>query len=400
MIVVQINATSGQGSTGRIVEEISKQLDSLEIENYILYSLGKTKNAHAFKISNKLLTKINSLFAHLFGNNGFEDVLVTRRIIKFLNKTKPTIVHLHNVHSHDINLKKLFKYLNKTNIKVFWTFHDCWAFTGYCYHFDYISCNKWAGQCANCPLYKQFSLIADRSHSNFVKKKKFLLENREMTIITPSTWLADNVKKSFLKKKNITTIHNGINLQDFHFVSSDFLSKNSISDKIILLFVAYKFTEKKGLNDVLFLSERLPKNYQIIMVGDIDIGLIRGKSNILHISKIDNITTLCELYSCADIFVNPTYEDTLPTTNIESLACGTPVISYSTGGAPETIDETCGILVDRGNKDKLLNEILSFNKDEFTAENCIKKAYSFDSMKAYAKYVKLYLESEENELKK
>lgn len=389
MKIVQINATCGIGSTGRIVEEISDRLCEKGIENYILYSLGSTERRNSYKFSNKFITKFNALLSFIFGNNGFEDFLVTKRVIAKLKKIKPDIVHLHNVHSHDINIKLLFRFLKKVNVKIYWTFHDCWAFTGYCHHFDFISCNKWRNACDNCPEFKKHSFFFDFSKRIFFKKKNsYNLEN--ITIITPSYWMASLVSKSFFSSSQIVTIHNGINLNKFHISASNLRKQLHLETQKIILFVANKFTRNKGILDILFISKNAPKNFTLLLVGDI-LGLdISEYPNIVHIKNINNIEHLCEIYSIADVFVNPSYEETLPTTNIEALSCGTPVICYNTGGSLETIDDKCGILIDRGDKNKLLNAILEIEKYCFSKEDCIRKSKSFDSEAAYKKYLELY----------
>lgn len=389
MKIVQINATCGIGSTGKICVGISELLADKGVENYILcsrsngYSLG-------IECANDYYTKLQALKSKVLGNYGFNSVIETKKIIAELDKIKPDIVHLHNIHGHDCNLAMLFKYFKKNNTKLIWTFHDCWAFTGYCPHFAMMKCDKWQTECHDCIQRKYYSWFFDRSKQLF-NRKKALLSELDLTVVTPSQWLADLVKQSFLKDYPVEVINNGIDLGVFKPRESDFRKKHGIDDKKIILDVAFGWDVRKGLDVFHELNKRLPDDYKIVLVGTNAETDKRLPERIISIHRTQNQQELAEIYSAADVFVNPTREDNYPTVNMESIACGTPVITFKTGGSPETIDHTSGSVVECDDIDALEREIIRICEDKpYSKENCIAKAQEFEKVKRFQEYVDLY----------
>ena len=298
MKIVQINSTYGIGSTGKICRDISEMLTEIGIENYSLYTIGNSNAQNAIKCSSQGYTMLQTLKYKLLGNYGFNSKRSTKRIIQELEKIKPDIVHLHNIHSHDCNLEMLFNYLKSSRQKLIWTFHDCWAFTGYCPHFHMARCVKWENECNNCPLFRNYSFFADRSKMLFQKKRE-LFHDLDLIIVTPSKWLAGLVKKSFLKNYPVKVINNGIDLDVFKPTKNDFRSKYNIrSDKHIILGVAFDWGERKGLDVFVQLAERLNYDkYQIVLVGTnetIDKDL---PETILSIHRTKNQEELATIYS-------------------------------------------------------------------------------------------------------
>lgn len=390
MKIVQINATCGVGSTGKICVAISQTLSDKNVENYVLYSLGNSEYPLGVKYTDKKYIKLQSLKSRVFGNYGFNSKNATKRILAELERINPDIVHLHNIHSHDCNLEMLFKYFKANRIKLFWTFHDCWAFTGYCPHFDMVGCNKWETGCFECPQRKGYSWFFDKSKKLYEKKKE-LFTGLDLTIITPSKWLAGLVKKSYLKNYVVKVISNGIDLDVFKPTESNFREKNNLRDKHIVLGVAFGWGAKKGLDCFVELSKRLPENYQIVLVGTNDGVDKRLPSNIISIHRTQNQKELAEIYTAADVFVNCTREETYPTVNMESLACGTPVLTFKTGGSPEMIDETCGCVVEKNDVDALVRETLRICEEmPFSKQACLERAKTFSANERFIEYVELY----------
>ena len=308
MKVVQINATCGAGSTGKICVAVSELLNEKNIENYILYTQGNSQHKCGIKYANKIYIKAQALKSRVWGNYGFNSRIATRKLIKCIENIKPDIVHLHNLHAHNCHLGLLFKYFKQTKIKLFWTFHDCWAFTGYCPHFDMVGCDRWQGECKNCPQAKEYSRFFDRSKEMFNKKKQ-IFEDLDLTIITPSQWLADIVKQSFLKEYPVKVINNGIDLNIFKPSPSDFRKKYNCEDKFVILGVAFDWGVRKGLDALIEISNRLDEKYQMVLVGTNEkIDKILPDS-IISIHKTQNQTELAEIYTAADLFVNATREE-------------------------------------------------------------------------------------------
>lgn len=393
MKVVQINAYCAVGSTGKICQSISDILTSKGIENYILYTQYKTDYLTGVKYGgNKIYTKVQSLKSRLLGNNGFNSFRDTKKLIQILEQISPDVIHLHNLHAQNCNLEILFNYLKSKNIKVFWTFHDCWAFTAYCYYFDMISCTKWKTGCQNCPQSKKYSWFIDRANMVWNKKSQ-LTDSLDFTIVTPSKWLSKMVEQSIFSNQKTIVINNGINLSIF-MPKDNCVKKNlGIQDKYMLLGVADLWDERKGIDIFVKLSECLSDKYALVLVGTntkVDRML---PSKIISIHHTKNQCELADYYSAADVFVNPTREEVFGMVNIEALACGTPVVTFDSGGSPECIDSSCGIVVEKNDVKGLVSAIETIICDEkFTKENCIERASLFDQTLKFKEYIELYLQ--------
>ena len=392
MKIVQINATCGKGSTGKIVDAVGKLLDENHIENYILYSAGHSDRKNAIKYTTRRSVKFHALSSRIFGNYGFDNKAATKKLIAHLKTIQPDIIHIHNIHSHDCNLDELMAYIRENPVKVFWTFHDCWAFTGYCPHFDMVGCEKWKTECNHCPQKREYSWFFDGSSRNFQKKTE-ALRDLDLTVVTPSHWMENLVKESFLRDYPVKVIPNGIDLSVFRPENSDFREKYNCRDKFIILGVAFQWGSKKGLDVFLELAKRLDDNYQIVLVGtnaQVDKLL---PDNIISIHRTNDQKELAQIYTAADLFVNPTREETYPTVNMEAVACGTPVLTFDTGGSREMLDETCGSVVPKNDVQGLYAEILRIRQERpYLQEDCLKKSRQFDMQARFREYVELYKE--------
>lgn len=392
MVVVQINFSCTWGSTGKICDSVSKLLTERKVENYIFYTYGGNPQMRTnyIKYGNFAYEKIQSLKSRVLGNYGFNSILATQYLIKKLDEIKPDIVHVHNIHGHDCHFEILFHYLRKNHIKVYYTFHDCWTFTGYCPHFAMAKCDNWRKGCGNCTLQRRYSWFFDKSSKNLLRKYEALSEV-DLTIITPSNWLSGLVKESFLKEYPVKVINNGIDLSVFNPKKSYFRDKHKLQDKKIVLGLAMMWGIAKGIDVFIDLAKRLPEDYQIVLIGTdkrVDKSL---PQNIISIHRTQNQEELAEIYSAADVFVNPTREENYPTVNMESLACGTPVLTFRTGGSPEMLDETCGSVVECDDVDALEKEIVRIcTGKQYTKEACLKKAKKFDQNERFKEYIELY----------
>lgn len=390
MKIVQINATCGIGSTGKICVGISRLLNEICIENYILYSSESNGYQYGISCSDDSAIKINALKSRILGNYGFNSKKATRKMIKELERIKPDIVHLHNVHGHDCHLDMLCNYLKQKNIKVIYTFHDCWAFTGYCPHFITAKCHNWLKGCGECVLRKKYSWFFDKSAENYTKKCN-ALNGMNLTIVTPSEWLSGVVKRSFLKDCPVKVINNGIDLTVFRSVQSDFRKKYKLEKQKIVLGVSFGWTDRKGLDVFVELSKRLSEDYKIVLVGTNEQTDKHLPNNIISIHRTNNQQDLAEIYSAADLFVNPTREENYPTVNMEAIACGTPVVTFKAGGSPEMLDETCGSVVECDDIDALEKEIIRICMEKpYSKENCINKSKEFDKNERFKEYLDLY----------
>lgn len=393
MRVLQINSVCGVGSTGRIATDLYKVLEEQGHECLIAYGRGTApEGINSYKIGTNLDNYLHVARTRLLDQHGYGSKKPTIELVKKIKEYNPDVIHLHNLHGYYLNLEVLFDYLEHSNKPVIWTLHDCWAFTGHCAYFDYIGCNKWKSECRNCPQKKTYpnSYVLDNSYQNFKQKKEIFTKINNLTIITPSHWLANLVKQSFLNKYPVKVINNGIDLSIFKPTQIDFRKKYYLEDKKIILGVASVWDQRKGLNTFIELASHLDANYQILLVGVTEKQKNNLPANIIGITRTNNIQELSEIYSNADIFLNPTLEDNFPTVNLEALACGTPVITYHTGGSIECIDETCGCVVKKGDIIGLIEEIERIVVNSPSVEQCLIKSKRYSKNEKYLQYLKLY----------
>ena len=390
MKIVQINTTCGVGSTGKICEGISGVLTANHVENYILYSSKTDGYPLGIGCSDDRYIKIQALKSRIFGNYGFNSRRATAKIIGELDRIRPDIVHLHNIHGHDCHLGLLFDYLRQRRIKVVWTFHDCWVFTGYCPHFTMVRCGKWREGCRDCVQRREYSWFFDRSRYLYEEKKR-ALEGSDLTIVTPSAWLKGLVGQSFLQHCPVQVIHNGIDLGVFRPTGSDFRSRYGLEGKKIVLGVSFDWGAKKGLDVFVELARRLPDDYRIVLIGTDDATDRQLPDNVVSIRRTQDQRELAGIYTAADVLMNPTREENFPTVNMEALACGTPVVTFRTGGSPEMLDPTCGSVVDCGDVDAMEREIRRVcGERPYSEQQCTSKALEFDKNDRYKEYLKLY----------
>ena len=332
----------------------------------------------------------------LFDKHGLGSKSATKEFIGKIKKISPDIIHLHNIHGYYINIEILFNYLRKTSIPVVWTFHDCWPITGHCAHFTFVGCEKWKTQCNNCPQKTSYpaSWFVDRSDKNFHLKKDLFTSLPNLTLVPVSNWLSGILKDSFFQGSPIKLINNGINTDVFKPSSSrSFRTIHGLENKFLMMGVASIWSPLKGLKDFIELSKHLNSDYQIVLVGLSREQIEQLPDNILGIERTERVEELAELYASCDVYVNPTYEDNFPTTTLESLACGTPVITYKTGGSPEAIDEFTGIVVEQGNIGKLIDafEMVKNKGKQYYSDACVNRAHRlYKKEDRYQEYIELY----------
>lgn len=395
--IVEIN-NNNYGSTGHIMLNIAKAAKN---NGYKIYTCCKnSKAAKRFNyedqimIGNRYERAISEYLASYTGLKDHFNFFNTKRFLKQLDDIKPDLIHLHNIHDTFINVEMLFKYTQKHNIPIIWTLHDCYSFTGQCTYFDLVNCDKWKDGCKNCPqIHKYPDTKIDKTERLYKLKKDIFTNTKNLTIVTPSKWLSFLASCSFLKDKDIRVINNGINLDIFKPTDSSFKEKYGIKDKYIVLGVSTGWGQRKGLDDFIKLSNVLDENYQIVMVGSDDEIDKTLPKNIISIHRTYDQKELAEIYSAADVFVNPTKEENFPTVNIESIACGTPVITYDTGGSKEMLNDKCGSIVEKNDFNTLVSEIKRIcTNHPYSSNDCIKQSKKYEMTDKFQEYVKLYEE--------
>ncbi len=369
MKIVQFNAGLN-GSPGMLMRAISEEMVRQDIDNRMLYTYGTLVHANAFQYASNAEVKLNALRSRISGRYGFVSEGPTKRAVAFLEDYQPDLIHVHNIHGHDVAFDQFFAYIAEKGIPVVYTFHDCWAFTGYCTHYVRVGCDRYQTECHDCPLYRPYSWFRDRSTENFRDKKKALLGLPSLTVVTPSRWMAEQVETSFLKDVPVAVIPNGIDTEVFRPVQSAVRERHGIGDRKMILALANAISAEKGLNDLLELNERLSGDEVLVLIGINDRMKRDLPDNIVALPRTASQNELALYYSAADVLVNPTHEDNFPTVNLEALACGTPVITYDVGGSPESLNEVTGRVVPEGDTAALYNAVRDMIKTPDVSSAC------------------------------
>lgn len=375
-----INSIYPYGSTGRICLEMQKSLQDRGFDVVCFHGEGAETGLSNYNFSFKFSKCVNAFLSRLDDRAGFHSKIETKRLLNKLDEFSPNLLIVNNMHAYYLDIELFLNYLSNKKIPVIFVLHDCWNFTGHCSHFDYIQCKKWKNQCDKCPQVKSYpkSFLCDKSMENYNEKKMLFSKIENKVFVTPSFWLESLVRESFLQNNPIVTIHNGIDLEVF--------KKQSVkrqTDKKIILCVANVWDERKGLNDVVTLSHLAQNEYKIRIVGKLK-NKVKLPSCVEHISHTNNALELACLYSSADVFFNPTYEDNYPTVNLEALACECPVVCYRTGGATEMLDSK--YTVGKGDLKNALEIIKKITEDGLYS---FPDRLLFDKKLQYEKYLEI-----------
>lgn len=408
MKVLLINTVCGSGSVGKITADIYHTLKETGEDGIILYGRGEAPaQVHAVKVGKKSDFYRHVLLGVVTGRGGFGSKKITEKIIEKIREEQPDVIHLHNIHGFYIQVEMLFSYLKKADIPVVWTLHDCWSFTGHCAYFDYAECDQWREGCGGCSQHRQvypYSL-PDYSKKAYERKKKAFQGVKHLTIVTPSYWLANLVGQSMLSEYPVKVIPNGIELGNFNENADGaaFRRKYGIQNKFMILGVANVWEKRKGLEYFAELAEVLEKarenspindkNTVIVLIG---IGKADKKNrkklpkSVLALERTNGAAELAAAYQAADVYVNATLEDNFPTTNIEALACGTPVITFRTGGSPEALDESCGLITKEKSAKGIYDALLCLKQHPLNRQDCLKRGREYDKNKRFKEYIALY----------
>ncbi len=393
MKILMINVVCGIRSTGRICTDLASALEAQGHEVKIAYGREKVPvqfQKYAVRIGSNLDIKLHGLKARLFDGCGFGSKKATERLVEWIRKYDPDVIHLHNIHGYYVNIEVLFNYLRTCEKKIIWTLHDCWPFTGHSAYCDAVNCERWINGCYDCPNKKDYpASFCDCSKKNWIRKKGLMNQIPNMTMITPSNWLAGLVRKSFLAQYPVKVIHNGIDSTQFFPMENDFRKVKGIDDKFMILGVATVWDEMKGYSDYLKLADILGTQFKVVMLGLTKDQIKKLPENILGLERTNSIKELAYLYSAADLFINLSYCENYPTVNIEAMACGTPVLTYDTGGSPESIKKYKGIVIERGDVAAVVQAVRRYQKENKRKPKLEIDRIQTDSKTTVSEYLKI-----------
>ncbi len=378
MNVLLINSVCGYGSTGRIVLNIAKEYEQQGATVKIAYGrrrASEDSEQYAIRIGRRMDICSHMFRSILLDEHGLGSKHATKRFLHWADGFDPDILWIHNIHGYYINYIELFKWIkSRPNMQVKWTFHDCWPITGHCAHFLDSKCEKWKNGCDNCKEYRRYpiSILLEQCKKNYYQKKNSFTKVSKMQIIVPADWLKNCIQESFLKQYDIIVRKNKADENYFYIfnnyqivkeIYSKYIDYKKIDHKKIILGVANIWPVTKGLHDFEKLAEILPVDeYAIVLVGLSKKQIKRVSEKILGVMRTSSRKELAAFYNGAFMYVNLSYEETFPTTNLEAVACGTPVIAYDTGGCRETLSKH-DFLVSEGDINRVAEIIMSYEKN-------------------------------------
>ena len=347
-----INSVAGFGSTGRIAADQCRELMREGHECVLAFGRNRANcdDIRTHQIGSSLDVKIHGLRCRLLDDHGFGSYSATRKFLQWVKEYNPDVIWLHNIHGYYIHIGELFSYLRSCGKEIHWTLHDCWAFTGHCAYFDMVGCDRWKTGCHHCPQKGAYpaSMGLDGSKRNYEAKKRLFPGIPNVTLRVPSQWLKDRVKDSFLKDYPVEVVYNTIDRNMFKPTPGDFRKKHRLEGKKVLLGVASVWDQRKGLKDFVELSALLEKSYRIVLIGLTPEQIGSLPEGILGLPRTDSLGELVAAYSEADLFLNPSAEETFGMTTLEALCCGTEAVVYRDTACEEIVEQFGGLAVPKG----------------------------------------------------
>lgn len=396
MKVLQINAVYGVGSTGVIVRDIHELCLENGIESYVVYSTSNVPSEsiiNGYQIGNTLDKKLHALLCRINGKQAYFSKSATKKLIAYIKEIKPDVVHLHNLHSNFVHLNMLLDFLGKENIATVVTLHDCWFYTGGCFHYTSVGCNKWKNECGNCPKKKSDTpaYLFDRSAQILADRKRFFGNIKNLTAVGVSEWIKNEAQSTFLGEKKCVTVYNGVDTDFFKPTDSDLREKLGIKDKFVILAIANKWLLPVNAETLNTVTQGLDDDSVMVMIGCGESDRDKLPGNVIPMDFIRDRDLLCKVYSMADVFANCTREESFSLVNVEAQACGTPTVTYKNTGVQETVEPLFAVEV--GNAEEMLEAIKTVKAQGKVAYSAACREWvcsRFDKNENYLKYIELY----------
>lgn len=394
MNILYINSVYGYGSTGKITKKLKEEAENQGCSAAVIFgrksAIGYkgtiTEEKNTYYICSELEQKADILSSVLFDTHGLHSKKTTEAVIEKIKELSPDIIHLHNLHGFYLNYPLLFDFFRDYGRPIVWTMHDCWAFTGFCSHYTFNECYQWQTGCRRCRYRNVYPYrILSSSAGNYLKKMS-AFQNQNLTIVTPSAWLKEEISKSFLKNYSCRVIYNDVNLNSFYYDPGNVRDRYDIRNKRMYMACANVWTAQKGFAECMKLAAELDDNELLVMVGLSEKQIRSLPDHVLGIAHCD-VNELRNWYSACDSFFNPTLEDTFPTVNLEAAACGAPIVTYKTGGSPEAAGNH-GITVERYDIGQALKELRNTDREKMPAPNVRERSMAEEYMELYSELLK------------
>lgn len=393
MRIVQINAVYGIGSTGTIVRDLQQCCEENGIHCFVAYAYANGEVYKGYKIGSWIENKLHGLLCRIGGKQAYYSRLATRRLIRFLDKIHPDIVHLHNLHSNYIHLNMLLNYLAKKDIRTIITMHDCWWYTGGCFHYTSAGCDRWKNECGTCPKQREDppAYLFDKSQTILHDRKKYLLAIPRLTVVGVSNWISDEARSTFLSSKRIVTIHNGVDMSIFKPTLSDLRQKLHIEGKKVILGPAMKWLDPINRDVLEYFCKNIDDGHKLLLFGYTGRLNIKIPGSVILYGYTSCREELADLYSIADVFVNPSREESLSLINVEAQSCGTPVVAFAVTGIVDTVDGDNSVAVKAGDYEMMYKTTMRIIKEGKKVDLITSFVHNnFELQKNYEQYIQLY----------
>lgn len=398
MKILQINAVYGCLSTGTNVQELNQAFRAKGHTCIAAFAAGKVKNPEQeYKIGTTVGQKIHALLSRVTGLQGYFSSHATKKLLQFMDEFQPDVVLLNNLHANYIHLPMLLKYLAKKDIATVAVLHDCWFYTGKCCYYSASGCEKWKTRCGKCPAKRQYnkSWFFDFSRKMHKDREKLFSAIPRLGVVAVSDWLLTQALQSpvFVNAKQITRIHNWID--SMVFTPTDITEHRealNLADKKILLSVAAMWEKRKGLDELSWIAGQLEEDEQMIIIGRLE-KKDSLPSNVIYIPQTQSKEELIRYYSMADVFLQPSVEETFGKVTAEALSCGTPVVCYDSTANPELVGEGCGEIVPVKDKESMLRQvrkILQSGKKQYTGTCRAFAEERFDTQRIFSEYLQTF----------
>ena len=397
MRILQINSHYDQGGAARIVACIHRQLLADGEASYVAYGRGDIKPSEAdrqgknvWRFNQPAEVYLSALTSRIIGIHGWSNTMATKRLLRFIDRIKPDVIHLHALHGYYLNFPMLFSYINEKEIPCVWTFHDCFAFAGNCGYF--FECDRWKSGCGSCPDVQRYpkSQFFDFTGWMWKRKKDMFTQGDRKIIVTPSVWLTEESKRSYFGKYPCLTIRNGIDVEGSFYPRDREKCRKKYSyglqDKLVLGIAVGFDDPRKGAKYILQMAQDLEGEVTVILIGWNQKNHSLPAGNIITLPPTSSVDILAEYYSMADVFVLPSLAENYATVTLESMACGTPVVGFHVGGIPEQLADGRGITVETGNQEAFNQAVRNAVSKESTLlrgqelAECIQKENSTEKM--------------------
>lgn len=395
MKVLQINAVYGHGSTGTIVRDLTHLCEESGIECYVASpDCAVLGLKHGYLIGNKIDHKLHAFLSRLKGRQAYYSKAATKRLLSFIQTINPDIVHLHNLHSNFINLELLLDYLAKADLRTIITLHDCWFYTGGCFHYTADGCDGWLNKCGKCPKEKNdpIGIFGKKTAENLRDRERLFLSIPRLDVVGVSEWIANEAKRTFFRDSKVLTIHNGVDMEVFKPTPSDLRKSLNLDDKYIILGPASKWLLPVNQPVLEYFASNM-KHDEVLLLFGADNTEIELPQNIRLFGYTNKREELAALYTCADVFVNTSREDSLSLINVESQACGTPVVTFNATGPKETVDGEISKRVEVGDAKELYEQVTAIRVDNMADAGMRSRKFverEFELRYNYQKYIELY----------